>query len=69
VPALGEACSRAFRSWTDRLTAALVQAGLPKRRAVDLACHTVAALAGALLLARSRRDARPVTWPARTPQP
>jgi TetR/AcrR family transcriptional repressor of lmrAB and yxaGH operons len=60
VPALGEACSAAFRSWTDRLTTALIEAGLPKRRANDLACHTVATLEGALLLARSWRDTRPV---------
>jgi TetR/AcrR family transcriptional repressor of lmrAB and yxaGH operons len=60
VPALGEACATAFRSWTDRLTAALVEAGLPKRRASDLAGHTVATLEGALLLARSWRDIRPV---------
>ncbi|HZE65530.1 MAG TPA: TetR/AcrR family transcriptional regulator [Sporichthyaceae bacterium] len=60
VPALGEACATAFHSWADRLTTALVEAGLPKRRAGDLACHTVAALEGALLLARSWRDIRPL---------
>ena len=60
APALGEVCAAAFRSWTDRLAAALVDAGVPKRRAADLACHTVASLEGALLLARSWKDARPV---------
>jgi TetR/AcrR family transcriptional repressor of lmrAB and yxaGH operons len=60
VPTLGEACAAAFRAWEERLATALRRAGIAAGRAADLSCQAVAALEGALLLARCRREVRPL---------
>ncbi len=60
VPPLSEACAAAFRAWEERLAGALRGAGGTADRSAELACQAVAALEGALLLARCRRDVRPL---------
>jgi TetR/AcrR family transcriptional repressor of lmrAB and yxaGH operons len=57
---LSTACSESFRSWQCILTAALVGAGVARRRAAELAMLAVALLEGSLLLARTSRDVRPI---------
>jgi TetR/AcrR family transcriptional repressor of lmrAB and yxaGH operons len=60
APALGEACAVAFRAWQDRLAEALRDAGVAAERSAELSCQAVAALEGALLLARCWREVRPL---------
>lgn len=60
LAALSTACSASFHDWQQTLTRALVDSGVRRRRAAELAMLTIALLEGALLLARSSRDRRPV---------
>lgn len=60
VDAVHEACAGAFTGVTDLLTERLERAGLPPRTAADEAEFTVASIEGALLLAKARRDVRPL---------
>jgi TetR/AcrR family transcriptional repressor of lmrAB and yxaGH operons len=56
VSELAELCKRAFRTWTELLRAAFVEAGIPNRRANALALLVIASIEGLLLLARAERD-------------
>lgn len=57
---LSAACAASFQAWQRTLAAALASSGVEHQRADELATLTVALLEGALLLARSNRDVRPV---------
>ncbi len=57
---LAALCREAFETWTDMLTNAFAGAGMPARRAATLAPTVIAAIEGALLLARAYRDCRPL---------
>lgn len=57
---LHEATATVFASWTSTLTDALSSEELPPDRAAELADTVVAALEGATMLARSRRDPAPL---------
>jgi TetR/AcrR family transcriptional regulator, lmrAB and yxaGH operons repressor len=59
-PTLAIACERAMATWETLLTDALLGEGVNAERAQTLATHVVAALEGALMLARVRRDTTPV---------
>jgi TetR/AcrR family transcriptional repressor of lmrAB and yxaGH operons len=53
-------CRQAFATWADLLRQALAAAGVPASRAATLALLVVAAIEGALLLARAHRDGEPL---------
>jgi len=59
-PALAEACGEAFESWIATVRDALVEKGVAREKAGDLALFAVSAIEGALLLSRSRRSAEPL---------
>lgn len=59
-PRLAEAVRRAYRAWQDGLAQALIAEGRLPADAHRLALLTVAALEGALLLARVERDPEPL---------
>lgn len=58
--ALAELCQQAFDTWTRSYAGALEAAGLPPGRAGSLATLIMASVEGAILLARARRDTRPL---------
>ena len=60
VPEVSDSCGDGFASWIDEATEALVEHGLPRRRARPLAIHCVSAIEGALILSRSARDLEPL---------
>lgn len=53
-------CRAGFRSWTTLLSAQLVRAGVPRRRAHSLATLALASIEGALILCRTERSPRPL---------
>ena len=55
-----KACATAYDSWQDLLVDFLVRQGIPARRAPGLATTVLAAVEGALLLAKTRRDVAPL---------
>lgn len=54
------ACQQAFDAWIDAVASVYVKAGTPAREAKSKAQLIVAAMEGALILARVRRSARPI---------
>ena len=54
------AAAEAFASWLAVLRRRLVEAGVPPRRADELAVELFCAIEGAFLLARVTRDAEPI---------
>ncbi|HEX4702494.1 MAG TPA: TetR/AcrR family transcriptional regulator [Pseudonocardiaceae bacterium] len=54
------ACVGAYRSWSDALTARFAEWGVPAERRQTLATVVIAAVEGALLLARVRQDLTPL---------
>jgi TetR/AcrR family transcriptional regulator, lmrAB and yxaGH operons repressor len=60
VAAITEACRGVFRGWVDLLAAALRAEGWAEGEAGDLALTVVAAVEGALILARVERDVAPL---------
>lgn len=66
APRLQHALAQALDAWRSRLTALLVQTGLRRQPARALAQTVLAALEGALLIARIDGDARVVLEVART---
>ena len=60
LPALAELCRATFAAWTGLLHTAFAGAGMPGRRAKALATIVVTTIEGALLMARSYRDAAPL---------
>lgn len=58
--ALRQVIDRAFADWQEPLAGALVQTGVPKRRASSLAVLIISALEGAIVLARVRQDVKPL---------
>jgi len=59
-PGLREAAAGAFDRWTALLAANFSGAGVTPQRAQELALMTVAAVEGALVLCRARRDTAPL---------
>lgn len=59
-PVLGSAAREVFAEWRDVLTSCLQREGQPDDEARDLADLCVAAVEGALLVARVERSARPL---------
>jgi TetR/AcrR family transcriptional repressor of lmrAB and yxaGH operons len=57
---LADLCRGALRDWSDILRAAFVEAGIPARRAASLGLTIVAAIEGAMLMARAYRDVAPL---------
>jgi TetR/AcrR family transcriptional repressor of lmrAB and yxaGH operons len=57
---LAELCRQAFETWAGLLRQAFAGAGVPAQRADTLALLVVAAIEGALLLARAHRDCEPL---------
>jgi TetR/AcrR family transcriptional repressor of lmrAB and yxaGH operons len=55
-----EACVSAYGSWQDVLVDFLLRRGVPADRAPGLATTVLAAVEGALLLAKTRRDVAPL---------
>lgn len=62
---LAEVCDAAFAAWTGAMADVFVDYGLPRREANRLATTVLAALEGALLLARARRNVEPLRAVAR----
>ena len=56
---LRQVLGRAFDGWLQPLSESLVELGVPSERADDLAVVVIAALEGAIILARIRRDLTP----------
>jgi AcrR family transcriptional regulator len=56
---LRQVLRRAFDGWLQPLSESLVELGVPLERAHDLAVVVIAALEGAIILARIRRDLTP----------
>jgi TetR/AcrR family transcriptional regulator, lmrAB and yxaGH operons repressor len=54
------ACATAYDSWREVLVDSLVRQGVPAARAPGLATTVLAAVEGALLLARTQRDVAPL---------
>jgi AcrR family transcriptional regulator len=52
--------ARAFDGWQEPLAAALVETGVPARRAPALALVVISAVEGAIILSRIRRDVAPL---------
>lgn len=63
--ALAEVCDAAFAAWTGAMSDVFVDYGLPRRAANRLATTVLAAMEGALLLARARRNVEPLRTVAR----
>jgi AcrR family transcriptional regulator len=59
-PQLTAAVAEAFAGWQELLATRLRAAGIPAPRAASLATLTVAAIEGAVLLCRARRDTAPL---------
>ena len=57
---LRQACADVFDGWITTATERLVGAGIPKRRARELAIHLIAALEGAFVLSRAMRSPEPL---------
>jgi AcrR family transcriptional regulator len=57
---LRQVLRRAFDGWLQPLSESLVELGVPLERADDLAVMVIAALEGAIILARIRRDLTPL---------
>jgi TetR/AcrR family transcriptional regulator, lmrAB and yxaGH operons repressor len=55
-----EACAAAYGSWREVLVNVLVRQGVPADRAPGLATTVLAAVEGALLLAKTQRDVAPL---------
>lgn len=60
-PVLRDAARRAMDRWQESVADALVDLGVPEHRASPLALLMLSSLEGALIMARSRRDAEPLT--------
>jgi AcrR family transcriptional regulator len=58
--ALAQACGAAFETWISAVRDALVEKGVARAKARDLAPFAVSAIEGAILLARTRRSAEPI---------
>jgi TetR/AcrR family transcriptional repressor of lmrAB and yxaGH operons len=58
--AIRGACAEGYRSWRDSLAGLLRRHGIPAERSAGLAVVTLAAIEGALLLARTERDVGPM---------
>jgi TetR/AcrR family transcriptional repressor of lmrAB and yxaGH operons len=58
--ALAHTCAAALASWRTALVEAMVRCGLPASEAPGLATLVLAAIEGALLLARAERDPEPL---------
>jgi hypothetical protein len=56
---LRQVLRRAFDGWLEPLSQSLVDLGVPVRRSDNLAIVIIAALEGAIILARIRRDLTP----------
>jgi AcrR family transcriptional regulator len=59
-PELADAAAAAFARWEDLLAAAMRRSGIPRGRASRLATLSVAAIEGAIVLCRARRDTSPL---------
>lgn len=60
LPGLTDAAAAAFARWEEALAASLRRAGVPCARSRRLATIVVAAIEGAVVLSRARRDTRPL---------
>jgi len=60
-PALCDAARRAMDRWQESVANTLVGLGVPEHRAGPLALLMLSSLEGALIVARSRQDAEPLT--------
>jgi len=60
APSVRAAAARAFTDWETILTDALRQGGVPNRRARSVATLVVAAIEGAVILARAQRSTAPL---------
>jgi AcrR family transcriptional regulator len=65
APELLDAADRAFGQWQSAFAASLRQAGVARQRAERLAALVVAAVEGAIVLSRARRDPQPLLDVAR----
>lgn len=65
IDAITDACREVFRRWVGVLSERLVEEGWGEQEARDFAITAVAAVEGALLIARVERDAEPVRAVAR----
>jgi hypothetical protein len=59
-PAVAEAVADAFARWEQILAGALRSSGVSRARAARLATHSIAAIEGAVILCRARRDTKPL---------
>ena len=59
-PAVRDAAGRAFRSWEDALAGAFRSRGVAPERARSVATLVIAAVEGAIVLARAQRSIRPL---------
>lgn len=50
----------AFGRWSDLIARRLIDDGIPRKKAADLATLTIAGLEGALVIARAQRDVAPL---------
>src|SRR6185437_1365570 len=55
-----EACADVFQSWVDAAAERLAEAGLPRRRARELAFSMLASLEGAFVISRALRSTEPI---------
>jgi len=60
APAAREAAGAAFSRWTDLLATAIARHGPSRKRAKSLATLTIAAIEGAIVLARAQRSTAPL---------
>jgi AcrR family transcriptional regulator len=60
APQLATAAANAFESWQDAMTRLLVRDGVEPDRARRLAATTVAAIEGAVVICRAKRDMTPL---------
>ena len=58
---LEQLCRQTFERWIEMLRKSFAAAGIPTRRSASLALLVVAAIEGALLIARAYRDCAPIT--------
>lgn len=59
-PTVRDAAGRAFAAWEDTLAAAFADRGVPDARACSLATLVIAAVEGAIVVARARRSIAPL---------
>jgi AcrR family transcriptional regulator len=57
---LRQATSDVFESWVDAATRRVIEAGIPRRRARELAISLLASLEGAFVLSRAMRSTEPL---------